>query len=141
MVKAPTGDASRFFGRCHPYVGVRLALEKTFLARWIAYANVNGVFPTGPVGGFHPQPIMSAVIAVDYLWSDNVSFTARCDYYSSAFPFHGTGLKVLDRGVTEVALGFNYQLRPHLFWQVYGVENEDFITGGAADFTLPYDDN
>ncbi len=133
-VKAPSGDASRAFGSGHPDVGVGLALEKTFLSRWISYANVNGVFPTGPAGGFHPQPIMSVVTAVEYLWSEHVSFTAQFDYYSSVF--HGTGLKVLDRGVTEVVLGFNYRLRPHVFWQVYGVENADFITGGAADFTL-----
>lgn len=133
-VKAPSGDASRVFGSGHPDAGVGLALEKTFLSRWVTYVNVNGVFPSGTVGGFHPQPIVSAMTAAEYLWSEHVSFTLQFDYYSSAF--HGTGLKVLDRGVTEVVLGFNYQLQPHLLWQVYGVENVDFITGGSADFTL-----
>jgi hypothetical protein len=51
-------------------------------------------------------------------------------------PFHDTGLKLLDRGVTEGALGFNYLLRRNLLWQTYGVENLDFITGAGADFTL-----
>ena len=133
-VKAPSGNASHVFGSGNPDVGVGLALEKTLLSRWIAYANVNGVFPTGHVSGLRLQPIMSAVAAVEYLWSERVSFTAQFDYYSSSF--HGTGLKVLDRGVTEAVVGFSYWLRPHLLWQVYGVENVDFIKGSAADFTL-----
>lgn len=133
-VKAPSGDASRVFGSGHPDAGVGLALEKAFLSRWVAYGNVNGVFPGGPVGGLDPRPIISAMTAVEYLWSEYMSFTMQFDYYSSAF--HGTGLKVLDRGATEVVLGFSYRLQPHLLWQVYGVENVDFITGGSADFTL-----
>jgi hypothetical protein len=133
-VKAPSGDASRVFGSGHPDAGVGLAMEKTFLSRWVTYVNVNAVIPSGPVGGFHPQPVLSAMTAVEYLWSERASLTMQFDYYSSAF--HGTGLKVLDRGATEVVLGFNYQLQPHLLWQVYAVENVDFITGGSADFTL-----
>ncbi len=133
-VKAPTGDASRVFGSGHPDVGVGLAIEKTFASRWIVYVNANEMFPTGQVAGLHPQPVFSSVTALEYLWSDHVSFTAQFDYYSSAF--HGTGIRVLDRGVTELVAGFSYRLRPNLLWQVYGVENVDFITGGAADFTL-----
>lgn len=133
-LKAPTGNADHVFGSGNPDIGIGLALEKTFLSRWIAYVNVNGVFPMGHVSGLNPQPIMSAVTTVEYLWSDNLSLTTHFDYYSS--PFHGTGLKVLDRDVTEFVLGFSYQLRPHLLWQVYGIENLDLVTGGAADFTL-----
>ncbi|MDH4186268.1 MAG: DUF3187 family protein, partial [Nitrospira sp.] len=133
-VKVPTGDESRAFGSGHFDVGVGLALEKTIFARWVAYANVNGVFPGGPIGGFQPQPVLSALAAVEYLWSERLSVTIQCDYYSSAF--HGTGLKVLDRGVTEVVLGGSYRLSPYLLWQVYGVENSDLITGGSADLTV-----
>jgi hypothetical protein len=50
-------------------------LEKTFLSRWVTYVNVNGVFPGGSVGGFHPQPILSAMTAVEYLWSERASVT------------------------------------------------------------------
>lgn len=74
-VKAPSGDASRAFGSGHPDAGVGLALEKTFLSRWVTYVNVNGVFPGGSVGGFHPQPILSAMTAVEYLWSERASVT------------------------------------------------------------------
>ncbi len=133
-VKMPSGDEGRFFGSGHPDVGVGLAAEKTVAGRWILYGNVNGVFPTGRAGGFALRPFMSAIAAVEYLWAKDLSVTAQFDYYAS--PFHGTGLKLLDRGVTESAVGFTYRLRPNVLWQVYGVENVDFIRNSAADFTL-----
>lgn len=133
-LKVPTGDASRVFGNGHPDVGVGLALEKRVAAHWILYGNLNGIFPTGPVAGLTVQPSMSAIVAAEYLWSQNLSFVGHFDYYSS--PFHGTGTPVLDDGVTELSFGFNYHLRENLLWQVYGVENLDFIRGSAADFTL-----
>ncbi len=134
LVKVPTGDSTRFLGSGHADVGLGLAAEKTFLSRWIAYANVNGVFPTGPVGGLSVRPYMTGLAAVEYLWTKNFSLVAQFDYYST--PFHNTGFTFLDRGVTEVTAGFNYRLQPNVLWQVYGVENVDFITGSAADFTL-----
>jgi hypothetical protein len=134
LIKVPTGDSTRDLGSGHVDMGLGLAAEKQFLSRWIAYANVNGVFPTGPVGGFTVRPYMTGLAAVEYLWSRNFSLVAQFDYYST--PFHDTGFKFLDRGVTEVAAGFNYLLRHNVLWQVYGVENVDFITGSAADFTL-----
>ena len=71
---------------------------------------------------------------MEYLWSENFSITAHFDYYST--PFHGVGTRALDQGVTESAVGFSYRLMPRLLWQVYAIENLDFITGSAADFTL-----
>lgn len=38
--------------------------------------------------------------------------------------------------MTEGMLGFSYRLRTQLLWQVYAVENLDFIVGSTADFTL-----
>lgn len=133
-VKAPTGDASRVFGSGHPDVGIGMALEKRVTPHVIVYGNVNGLFPTGSVSGLTVQPTMSALVAAEYLWSPNLSFVGHFDYYSS--PFHNTGTPVLDNGVTEVAFGFNYHLRENMVWQVYGIENLDFIRGAAADFTL-----
>lgn len=54
-------------------------------------------------------------------------------------PFHGTGTRILDHGVAEEALGLNYQIRPHLLWQLYGIENFNSPKGAAADFTLATD--
>jgi hypothetical protein len=133
-LKAPTGDEGRFFGSGHPDVGVGIAVEKAVLPRWILYGNANGVFPTGTVSGLTLHPVFSAVAAVEYLWTPSLSFVAQFDYYSSTY--RNTGFKLLDRGVTEIAAGFNYRLRHNVLWQVYGVENVDVITGGAADFTL-----
>ena len=57
-------------------------------------------------------------MAVEYLWTDNFSITAQFDYYSP--PFHGTGTRVLDKGVTESAIGISYRVLPSLLWQLYG---------------------
>ncbi|MBI4400718.1 MAG: DUF3187 family protein [Nitrospirae bacterium] len=133
-VKVPSGDDRRFFGSGHADVGMGLAVEKAVAARWIVYGNLNGILPTGKVAGKMLRPTISAIAAVEYLWSPAVSLVAQFDYYSS--PFKSVGTPVLDEGVTEVAAGFNYRLRNNLLWQVYGVENLDFIRGSAADFTL-----
>lgn len=133
-LKVPTGDQDRFFGSGHPDVGVGVAVEKTLFSQWVAYVNVNGILPTGRVAGLGLKPAMSAITALEYLWTKDFSLVAQFDYYSS--PFRRTGTPILDRGVTEVAAGFNYRLRDRMLWQVYGVENVDFITGSSADFTL-----
>lgn len=133
-VKFPTGDEQEFFGSGSPDFGIGLAAEKLLGGRWVLYGNLNGVFPTGRIAGLPLQPTISGLAAAEYLWSDNLSLTLQFDYYSS--PFHGVGLQVLDKGVTEVVAGFNYRVTEHWLWQVYGVENTDLITGSAADFTL-----
>jgi hypothetical protein len=133
-LKLPTGDEGQFFGSGSPDVGFGLAAEKGFGGHWVVYGNLNGVVPTGRIAGMPLQPTISGIVAVEYLWSENLSFTAQFDYYST--PFHGVGTRTLDRGVTESAVGFSYRLTQHLLWQSYGIENLDFITGSAADFTL-----
>jgi uncharacterized protein DUF3187 len=133
-VKLPTGDEPAFFGSGSPDFGAGLAVEKHLASRWILYSNLNGVLPTGSVAGFPMQPTFTAIVAVEYLWSENLSLTAHFDYYSS--PFHNTALSTLDKGVTESVAGFSYRVAPHLLWQFYAVENLDFITGSAADFTI-----
>ncbi len=133
-VKAPTGDVARVFGSGHPDTGLGIAVEKRLSDHWLLHGNLNGIFPTGQVAGLTVQPAMSSVVALEYLWSPTVSLVGQFDYYSS--PYHGTGSPVLDEGVTEVVVGFLYQLRPNVVWQLYAVENLDFIRGSAADFTL-----
>ena len=133
-LKLPTGDEGQFFGSGSPDVGFGLAAEKGFGGRWVVYGNLNGVVPTGHIAGMPLQPTISGIVAVEYLWSENLSFTTQFDYYST--PFYGVGTRVLDKGVTESVLGFSYRLTQHLLWQGYGIENLDFITGSAADFTL-----
>jgi hypothetical protein len=133
-VKTPSGDSRRLFGSGHPDIGLGLAIDQRVADRWMLYANVNGVFPTGSVSGLALHPALSGLAGAEYSWSSRLSWTAQFNYFET--PFHGTGIKLLDRSATEVAAGFNYWLRRTLLWQVYAVENVDFISGGAADFTL-----
>jgi Protein of unknown function (DUF3187) len=133
-LKLPTGNERQFFGSGSPDIGFGLAAEKGFGGRWMVYSNVNGVIPTGRIAGLSLQPTISGLAALEYLWSENLSFTAQFQYYST--PFHGVGTPVLDKDVTESVVGFSYRLMQRLLWQVYGVENLDFIRGSAADFTL-----
>jgi len=133
-VKVPSGDEGRFFGSGHADVGAGVAFEKKIAERWLLHGNFNGIFPTGKVAGLAVNPAVSAVAAVEYLWTPAFSLVAQFDYYSS--PFRNAGTQILDGGVTEVVVGYNYRLRPNLVWQLYGVENLDFIKGSAADFTL-----
>jgi hypothetical protein len=133
-VKLPTGDQSAFFGSGSPDFGLGLAAEKLVAGRWLLYANLTGVIPTGTIAGFGLQPTLSGLAAIEYLWSENLSIATHFDYYSS--PFSGTGSPVFDKAVTESVLGFSYRVVPHFLWQVYAVENLDFITGSAADFTI-----
>lgn len=133
-IKLPTGDESNLLGSGSPDYGLGVAMEKHVAKNWMVYANLNGVIPTGRIAGFELQPVISGLVAVEYLWSENFSILGHFDYFSS--PVKGTGTHVFDKGVTEGVLGFSYRLRPQLLWQVYAVENLDFIVGSAADFTL-----
>ncbi|NOT22661.1 MAG: DUF3187 family protein [Nitrospiraceae bacterium] len=133
-LKLPTGDRGQFYGSGSPDFGLGLAAEKGFGGRWVVYGNLNGVVPTGRIAGQALHPTISGLLAVEYLWSDNLSFTTQLDYYST--PFHGVGTKVLDKGVVESVLGFSYRFTQRFLWQGYMVENLDFIRGSAADFTL-----
>jgi hypothetical protein len=133
-IKVPTGDQREFFGSGSPDFGLGLALEKGLGSRWILHGNVNGVFPTGRIAGLPLHPTVMGIAAAEYLWSDDLSLTLQFDYYTS--PFRHTGLEVFDKGVTEVVAGFGYRVAERWLWQVYAIENVDFITGGAADFTL-----
>jgi len=65
-VNAPSGDASRACVR-----------EDPSCSRRVTYVSINGVFPGEPVGGFHPQSIKSVMTAVEYLRSEQVSFTLQ----------------------------------------------------------------
>ena len=133
-VKLPTGDQSAFFGSGSPDFGLGLAVEKLVAGRWMLHGNVTGVVPTGTIAGLGLRPTVSGLAAIEYLWSDNLSITTHFDYYSS--PFHGTGVRAFDQGVTEAVLGFSYRVVSHFLWQVYAVENLDLIEGSAADFTV-----
>jgi hypothetical protein len=45
----------------------------------MVYANLNGVIPTGRIAGYGLQPVVSGLVAVEYLWSENFSIVAHFD--------------------------------------------------------------
>jgi hypothetical protein len=136
-VKLPTGSKSRLFGRGKVDLGLGLALQKTLHPRFIVYLNQNVVFPMGRFlyTDFTLNPISTTILAVEWIWSSKFSWLTQIDLYTS--PFHGTGVQALDYGVNELAFGFDYALRPHVLWQLFGIENFNKpYLGAAADFTL-----
>lgn len=136
-VKLPTGSRDRLFSSGKADLGIGLALQKTLHPRFVVYFNQGVVFPMGKFlgTGFTLNPISTTVLALEWIWSPKFSWLTQYDLYTS--PFHGTGVEVLDAGASEVAFGFDYALRPHVLWQVFGIENFNTpFLGSAADFTL-----
>ncbi|MCI0529737.1 MAG: DUF3187 family protein [Nitrospira sp.] len=136
-VKLPTGSKRKLYGSGKVDFGMGLALQKRLNTRWVFYFNQGLVFPMGRFlyTGFTLNPISTTVLSMEWLWSSKFSWLTQIDFYTS--PFHGTGVRALDFGANEVALGFDYALRPHVLWQLFGIENFNKpYLGSAADFTL-----
>lgn len=135
-IKLPTGDFDKAFGSGKLDVGIGLVLQKTLSRRWIFYLNQSGVVPGGHFGktDLTLYPIYSAALALEFLATPSFSIVGQWDVYTT--PFHGAGAHVLDHGVAETILGFNYRIKPSILWQLYGIENFVEPVGAAADFTL-----
>lgn len=43
----------------------------------MGYANLNAVIPTGRFAGYGLQRVVSGLVAVEYLWSENYSIVAH----------------------------------------------------------------
>lgn len=133
-LKIPVGDRTRAFGTGVADLGVGLSLQKTVWNRIGLYLNLNEVLPTGHYSGLALRGYFTMVTGVEFMATPKFSITGQFDYYQS--PFGNTGLKLLDHGVTEAVLAFGYRFTPNLLWQIYGVENLDFIRDSAADLTI-----
>jgi hypothetical protein len=133
-LKVPSGDSARFFGSGHADMGVGIAAEKRIGERWWLYVNANGLVPTGDISGLAVGPGFSGLVAAEYHWTSEFSMIVQVDAYSSMY--RGTGLRIYDKGVSEGVLGLSYLFDRRFLWQVYGVENLDFIRDSASDFTL-----
>lgn len=133
-LKVPVGDRTRAFGTGVADLGVGLSLQKTVWNRVGLYVNLNEMLPTGHYSGLALRGYFTAVTGVEFMATPKFSVTGQFDYYQS--PFGNTGLKLLDHGVTEAVLAFGYRFTPNLLWQIYGVENLDFIRDSAADVTI-----
>ncbi|MBI3809274.1 MAG: DUF3187 family protein [Nitrospirae bacterium] len=133
-LKVPVGDRTRAFGTGIADLGLGLSLQKSVWNRVGLYVNLNEVLPTGHYLGLALRGYFTAVTGVEFMATPKFSITGQFDYYQS--PFGNTGLKLLDHGVTEAVLAFGYRFTSNFLWQIYGVENLDFIRDSAADFTL-----
>jgi Protein of unknown function (DUF3187) len=138
-VKLPTGSFDRAFGSGKPDVGIGIAAQKALGPRWVLYLNQNVVEPIGRFGrsGLPLKPIFTTALIGEFLWTPGFSIVGQFDLYTS--PFHGVGVPILDKGTTELVLGFNYHIRPHALWQLFAIENFNWPEGGSADFTLATD--
>ncbi len=136
-VKLPTGKDDLAFGSGKVDLGLGMALQKRIHTKWKIYFNQSVVFPLGTFldTGFTLNPISTTILAVEWIWSPRFSWVTQIDFFTS--PFHGTGVDALDNTVNEATFGFDYALKPHVLWQVYGTENFNVPDiGAAADFTL-----
>ena len=133
-VKLPTGNEREFFGSGSPDFGIGIAAEKRLGGRWILYGNLSTVLPTGRIAGLPCIPRSPGWRPLSIYGRTTCHLTLQFDYYTT--PFRHVGLEVFDKGATEVVAGFNYRIAEQWVWQMYAVENVDFITGGAADFTV-----
>jgi hypothetical protein len=138
-VKLPTGNFAIAFGSGKPDVGIGVAAQKALGSRWRVYFNQNIVEPIGNFGDSNLtlKPIFSTSIIGEFLWKPSFSIVGQFDGYTT--PFHGAGVPILDKGSTELVLGFNYHIRPHALWQLFVIENLNWPEGGSADFTLATD--
>jgi hypothetical protein len=133
-LKVPVGSQSLVFGTGVADLGVGLAFQKTVWNRVGLYVNANEILPTGHYLGLPLRSYFTSVTGVEFMITPKFSVTGQFDYYQS--PFGNTGSRILDRGVTEAVLAFGYRFTPNFLWQIYGVENLDFIRDSAADLTL-----
>ena len=132
-VKAPTGRTGGVFGSGKPDFGIGAAAEYQWLRWLVTYANLNLIYPLGPItpGRLTLNPMVTEGVAAEaHLWRP-LSLVLQQETYTS--PFH-TGTRLLDGTVVELTLGFNIACNRFLF-QLGVIENVSAVVA-AADFTL-----
>jgi hypothetical protein len=133
-VKAPTGRAGGVFGSGKPDFGLGIAAAHLLLDWLMAYANLNGIYPVGPItpGQLTLNPMLTEGIAAEARLSRCISFLLQQETYTS--PIHGTGARVLEGTVVELSAGLNLAWQQILL-QIGAIDN---LSGAeaAADFTL-----
>ena len=107
-LKLPTGNRSDAFGSGRPEIGVGLAAEKHFLESLIGYLNSNVVFSDGRFSapGLYLQTAYMEMLGVEWRILRHLSAHFQYEYYTS--PFRGSGLNLLDHGVSEFAFGISH---------------------------------
>jgi hypothetical protein len=133
-IKAPTGREGGVFGSGKPDFGLGAAAEHQLLSWLMLYANLDLVYPVGPItpAKLTLNPIVTEQVAAEVYVGWNVSLLVQQQTYTS--PMHGTGTQILDGTAVDLSAGLNWMMKPILF-QLGFVDN---ISGVAtdADFTL-----
>jgi uncharacterized protein DUF3187 len=131
-IKLPTGDQSRAFGTGVVDLGIGLVFQKALGEWFVIYQNLNEIFPTGHYLGFGLRAYFTSVSGLEWRLTPKFSITGQFDYYQAQVG--QTGIKFLDRGITEAVLALGYRATRNLLWQLYGVQNLTIASG--SDFTL-----
>ncbi len=133
-VKAPTGRADGVFGSSKPDFGLGLAAEHPLLDWLILYANLNGIYPLGPItpGRLTLNPFLTEAVAAEARLYPQVSFLLQQEVYTS--PIHGTDTRLLEGTLVELTVGLNAAWHSFLF-QLAAIDNLSPVST-AADFTV-----
>jgi len=133
-IKAPTGRAAGVFGSGKPDFGLGFVLEHQFLEWLVAYADFNVIYPVGPItdANLTLNPMVTGGIAGEAHLGCGVSFVLQQNTYTS--PIHGTGTRLLDGTVVELAAALNWQYEPVIF-QLSAIDNISPVAT-SADFTM-----
>jgi uncharacterized protein DUF3187 len=133
-IKAPTGRAGGVFGSGKPDFGLGIAADHQPLDWLMVYGNLDVIYPVGPItpARLTLNPMLTEGIAAEALLSQHWSVVLQQETYTS--PIHGTGTRLLDGTVVELALGLNLIWNPFRF-QLGAIDNISPVAT-AADFTL-----
>ncbi len=133
-IKAPTGRADGVFGSGKPDFGLGVAAEYALLDWLMAYGNLNGIYPVGPItrDRLTLNPILTEGVAVEAGLPWHLSLLLQQETFTS--PIHGTGTRLLNGTVVELTGGINVAFEPLLFQ--LGVIDNISPVATAADFTV-----
>jgi uncharacterized protein DUF3187 len=133
-IKAPTGRAGGVFGSGKPDFGLGIAAEHQALDWLMVYGNLSVIYPVGPItpARLTLNPMLTEGVAGEAELTQHWSVVLQQETYTS--PIHGTGTRLLNGTVVELALGLNLLCNPFRF-QLGAIDNISPVAT-AADFTL-----
>ena len=134
-IKAPTGDPDEMLGSGEPDFGLGLAGDYQPWERLMLYANLNLVYPVGPLtsADLTLNPIFTQSFAAHLAMPRHFSAMLHQATYTS--PFHGTDASLLDGTVVELGFGLAFAWQQTFGAQLLAIQNMSGVEQ-SADFTL-----
>ncbi len=133
VLKLPLGNAEQGFGSGKIDQGFFIPMQLDF-SSWDIYLMPGIILPAKPdtLGAdVHVNTMGSAFLGIDYALSPRWSAAAQINYYSS--PLETTGIRPLDQGSFELALGAVRQMTAGTALEVAFCED---LSRSAPDFSL-----